>query len=196
MYTNNFLQRKQDVLSKLDKSSKEKWDKKIFRLCEKINNSSNYYTTSSCSGRIVIMVDQEKKAKGLFLKRYHNIISFNQLKKDLIEISKKNKKLIKFKQEPCILHVACKNFSYAEKIYNKVKLGGWKKSGIIASGKRLVVEMNGTEKLEFPIMSKGKILVDSFFLKLIVKKSNKNLKKSWERIEKLEKLEKLRNRKI
>ncbi len=191
MPRDNFLQRKQDVLLKIDKSSKCDWDKKIVSLCKKINSSENYYTTSSCSGRVAIMIDQEKKGKGLFLKRYHDLISFEQLKKDLTKITKDKKyknKLIKFKQEPCILHVACKSFDDAEKIYEKAKQGGWKRSGIIASGKRFVVEMNGTEKLEFPVINKRKILVEDNFLKLIVKKSNKNLEKSWKKIEKMKKL--------
>ena len=218
MPRDNFLQRKQDVLLKIDKSSKCDWDKKIVSLCKKINSSENYYTTSSCSGRVAIMIDQEKKGKGLFLKRYHDLISFTQLKKDLgnitklhseahgidkkklikktnglisfkrIRVSDERGNLIKFKQEPCILHVACKSFDDAEKIYEKAKQGGWKRSGIIASGKRFVVEMNGTEKLEFPVIEKGKILVSDDFLKIIVEKSNENLKKSWEKIDKLRKL--------
>ena len=67
-----FLQRKKSILSKPDKSSKKSWDKKIIKLCDKINLSENYYTTSSCSGRIVLMQDQEKKEHDLFLKGYHD----------------------------------------------------------------------------------------------------------------------------
>lgn len=219
MPRDNFLQRKHDVLLKIDKSSKGGYDKRIMKLCKKINSLENYYTTSSCSGRVVIMIDQEKKREGLFLKSYHDLISFGQLKKDLNNIIKLNSQvhsidrnlltkknrgfglinskqirasdergnLIKFKQEPCILHVACKGFDDAKKIYEKAKQGGWKISGIIASGKRFVVEINGTEKLEFPVIHGGKIIVADYFLRLVVKKSNKNLKKSWDRIERLRK---------
>ena len=66
MQQDNFLQRKNDLLNKKDKSSIGKWDEKIATLCEVINKKDNYYTTSSCSGRIVVMVDQEKKGSGLF----------------------------------------------------------------------------------------------------------------------------------
>ena len=61
-----FLQRKKAILKKLDKSSKGDWDEKIISLCDKINSNDNYYTTSSCSGRIIIMKDVVKKGKGLF----------------------------------------------------------------------------------------------------------------------------------
>ncbi len=200
---NNFLQRKKSILSKLDKSSKKKWDEKIISLCKKINSLENFYTTSSCSGRIVLMINQDKKEKGLFLKVYHEMISFNKLKKDLNEIVKKEKRIntlrvypetfsqkmftkgIKFKSEPCILHVACDSLDDAQSFLNKAKLAGWKRSGIIATRNRFVAELNSTEKLEFPIIEKNKILVDDKFLKIIVKESNKKLKKSWRKIGKL-----------
>jgi tRNA wybutosine-synthesizing protein 3 len=188
MLQDKFLKRKQDILSKIDKSFKNKWDKRIFKLCQKINFLENYYTTSSCSGRIVLMIDQDKKKKGLFIKIYHDLISFNQLKKDLNKIIKKSKKSIKFKMESCILHVACKTLEDAQVLHDKAKLAGWKRSGIIASGKRFIIELNSTEKLEFPIIKNSKILVNDEFLKIIIRESNRKLNKSWGKIEGLRKL--------
>ncbi|MBU3907060.1 MAG: hypothetical protein KKA64_02295 [Nanoarchaeota archaeon] len=188
MLKTSFLQRKKDILSKIDKSSKGDWDKHILKLCEKINSKEDFYTTSSCSGRIVLMKDSEIKKHGLFLKVDHNKISFNLLIKDLKEIVGKNKNLIMFKQESCILHVACSSLENAQKLYDKAKLAGWKKSGIISSGKRFIVELNSTEKLEFPIADRGKELVDEKFLKMIVKEANRKLKKGWEKIRRLEKI--------
>jgi len=185
MAKDKFNQRKLGVLSKKDKSSIGQWDKKILKLCEKINKKENYYTTSSCSGRIVIMIDKEKKQKDLFLKMYHNLISFSELRKELESISKKNIGLVKFKLEPCILHVVCKSVEDANILYNKAKLSGWKKSGIIALEKNIVLELNSTEKLEFPIIDKFNILVGDEFLKLIVKQSNQKMKRSWIKIQRL-----------
>lgn len=182
-----FAQRKKDILSKKDKSHIGKWDEKILDLCEKINKSENYYTTSSCSGRIIIIADQDKKARDLFLKRYHDLINLEQLKEDLEEVSNVNNKLIKFKLDPCALHVACKSLEDANKLYSKAKLVGWKKSGIIAIGKRYVVELNSTERLELPIISREKVLVDDEFLKILVKRANEKLKNTWKKIKNLEK---------
>jgi len=184
-----FLKRKRDILSKKDKSYKGFWDKHISKLCDRINLSNNYYTTSSCSGRVVLMIDQEKKGRDLFKKVYHEFISFEELKKDLNCILNecKNKK-IKFKLESCALHVACRTFEDAQELYNKAKLSGWKKSGIISSGSRFMVELTNTDKLEFPIIRKGKLLVDDEFLKVIVDEANKKLKKGWNRIKKFERV--------
>ena len=78
-----FNQRKKDVLSKLDKSHKSEWDEKISSLCDKINSLDDYYTTSSCSGRILLMINQDKNGKDLFLFVYHDKISLKKLKGDL-----------------------------------------------------------------------------------------------------------------
>ncbi len=204
---NNFQKQKKDILFKLDKSSIGKWDAKIISLCEKINSLENYYTTSSCSGRVVLIVDNAKKRPGLFVKVWHDLISFEGLKKSLEKCTTRRtpkslgqRKNIIFKQEPCILHVACNSLEQSLDFLKKARSVGFKRGGIISgerskskdfhvslvnSGKRFVLELIGTEKLEFPIIENGKILVDDEFLKMIVKKSNENLKKSWNRVVKL-----------
>ncbi|MFH1327147.1 MAG: tRNA wybutosine-synthesizing 3 family protein [archaeon] len=178
-----FNTRKKDILLKLDKSSKGDWDKKIAPLCNKINKMKNYYTTSSCAGRVVVLVDKEKKEPGSFLFVSHDLLNYKKLKNALNKVN--YSKLVKFKQEPCILHVACRTFKDAEVLLKKAQLAGWKRSGIISHKNKFVCELLSTEKLEFPLMNKGKILVDDDFLELVVKKSNENLKKSWEKIENL-----------
>ncbi len=186
MKKDNFNQRKKDILSKLDKSSKKSWDEKIISLCEKINSLENYYTTSSCSGRVVVMVDQEKKARNLFRFVSHDFIDFENFWKYL---PKKRARLnLKFKSEPCILHVACKSLEDAQWLLDKAKLSGWKKSGIISTSGRIMVELNGTDKLEFPFMRDGEILVRNDFLKVVIERSNRNLKKSWGKIERLKRI--------
>ncbi|MBU2053126.1 MAG: hypothetical protein KJ721_02695 [Nanoarchaeota archaeon] len=259
MPKDNFSQRKKSILSKEDKSSRGKWDSKIVSLCKKINEKEEYCTTSSCSGRVVVMVDKEKKESDLFKFVSHDLISLSQLREALNNIAarssqmdgsklatpsfslkkslsekvsksseqlstlqqqtsdfllttsnesrrvlrganlikfkqKQNQRfsiclnLVKFKQEPCLLHVACKTIEDAKKLLDKSRLVGWKKLGVVSLGNNMIVELSGTEKLEFPIVREGKILVGEEFLKVVVEKSNYNLKRNWKRIEKLGKL--------
>lgn len=183
----SFLQRKQDVLSKLDKSSIGKWDKHILNLCKKINSKENFYTTSSCSGRILLMIEQDKKGENLFLFVSHEKVTFPQLKYQLNKLKLLNKK-IKFKLEPCILHISCRTLEDAQTLFEKGKLAGFKRLGIIGTSHGFTFELNSTEKLEFPIIQNKKLLVDDNFLKIIIKDANKKLEKSWEKIKKLEKL--------
>jgi len=182
----NFNQRKKDVLSRRDKSLRGKWDEKIVDLCEKINSLDDHYTTSSCAGRSVLIIDKIKKQSGLFVKVYHDLISFEQLKEDLNKVIL-SKEIIKFKMEPCALHVACKTLEDAQNLLDKAKLAGWKRSGIIATGDRFMVELNSTEKIEFPIIKDNNILVDDEFLKIVIEDSNNKLKRSWKKIEGLKK---------
>jgi len=185
MPRDNFKFRKENQLGKKDKSLKQSWDKKIVSLCDKINAKENYYTTSSCSGRVLILIDSVEKRDDLFIKVWHEAVSFDELKKALEWID--CEKLVYFKQDPCILHVACANLESAQEIHDSAKLAGWKRCGIIASKKRFVVELNATGKLEFPIMNNGKILVSDDFLKIIVQEAGKKLQDSWEKIIDLEK---------
>ena len=184
--SDRFNQRKKDVLSKADKSHKQSWDGKITPLCNKINREKNYYTTSSCSGRIILMIEQEKKAENLFIAVYHDKITLEKLKKDLMVALKQNQN-IKFKLEPCILHVSCRSLEDAEKLIEKAKLAGWKKAGIIGTRNSFSVELNGSDRLEFPIIQNGRILVDDEFLKIVAEQANKKLEKSWTKIGKMEK---------
>ena len=181
-----FLKRKKDILSKKDKSFIGDIDDKIKSLCDRINSLEDCYTTSSCSGRVVLMIDQEKKDKELMLKIYHNFISFAELKKNLNELLKTGKN-IRFKMEPCALHVACREFEQAKKLCNDARVAGWKRTGIISSEKRFVIEMNSTEKLDFPVIRNRKMLVDDNFLKIIAEEANEKLERCWRKIEELEK---------
>jgi tRNA wybutosine-synthesizing protein 3 len=174
----SFNQRKQDMLSKKDKSTIGGWDEKIVELCEKINSLENYYTTSSCSGRVALIKDIEGERGDLFVKVWHDEISLE----DLSGIGEKE---VKFKQESPIIHVCCKDLENAESLLEKAREIGWKRSGIISTGKGFICELVSTEKIEFPFIKDGKVLVDDEFLKVVVEKANNNLKKGWDKIRRL-----------
>ena len=181
-----FQRRKQDCLSKADKSSIGEWDKPILSLCEKINKKADLYTLSSCSGRIVLVKNLDKKQPDMFLFRSHQRVSFDEFVKELKAAASKKETLI-FKQEPPILHVCCSDIESAEKLLNKARESGWKNSGIMSARGRIVLELRSTEYLALPIMEKGKLLVSEEFIKILVRESNKRLEKGWEKINRLEK---------
>jgi tRNA wybutosine-synthesizing protein 3 len=180
---NSFQQRKQDVLSKEDKSCIGKWDERIKELCDKINSLDNYYTTSSCSGRIMILKDSDKKGPGLFEFVSHDLVDFETFGKKI----KNLKGDFKFKQEPPIIHIACEGLDDAEKLLRMAQETGWKRSGIISLRRNIIIEIIGTRKIEFPLVKNGELLVNEKFLEIIVEKSNENLEKGWKFISKLEK---------
>jgi tRNA wybutosine-synthesizing protein 3 len=182
---NSFEQRKREVLLKKDKSNIGKWDKRIVSLCDKINKDERYYTTSSCSGRIMILKEENKKGPGLFKFVSHELISFEEFSKKLEEIKEGD---FKFKQESFILHIACRDIESARNLLDKGISSGIKRCGIISLGKNIIVELNSTERLEFPFIKDGKILVEDSFLKEVLGRSNFNLNKGWIKLKKLQKL--------
>lgn len=183
-----FTRRKQDTLKKDDKSSIGEIDLPIRELCEKINSKGSLYTLSSCSGRIVLIKNLEKKQPDMFVFRSHGKVEFDELMKALYAASRKKETLI-FKQEPPIMHICCKSLSDAEKILNIARECGWKNSGIMSIGgkTRIVLELRSTEYLALPVMDKGNLLVSDSFIRLLLKESNKRLERGWEKIRKLEK---------
>jgi tRNA wybutosine-synthesizing protein 3 len=182
----NFEQRKSDVLKKGDKSSVGKWDEKIEALCGKINRKTDYYTTSSCSGRALLMVDKPAKDRRLSLWVSHDRVRFNELNSEIRRVSKEYS--VKFKVDPPIIHVICRDFDSARKLLDAGFGSGWKNSGAISMGKNIVIELRGTEKLELPVIDNGRVPVSQEPIKLLAEKSNLKIKKGWKLIRDLSNL--------
>ena len=126
----NFEKEKKDFLAKKDKSRKGSIDNKIKKLVNKINSFKDFYTTSSCSGRILLLAipKSNKKNEVQYLFRLHKKINNNEFKK-LIKIMK-SKKIPKedvwFIVQPVILHIACKDIDNAKKLLNTARDIGFK----------------------------------------------------------------------
>lgn len=179
----NFPHEKKQFLSKPDKSFAGGIDEAILPLCRLINSKQDYYTTSSCAGRILLIKETEKKQEKVFLFITHKKTSLSEIKKVLSKI--KSKELIYFKHEPVILHAACKNLADAFSLVNKALNAGWKKSGIISKNNR--VELVSTEILAAPIMKNGKMLIDENYLKFLIQEANIKLSKTRKKISNLSK---------
>jgi len=170
-----FDEDKKRALAKEDKSKKGSWDLRIKDLCDRINCLNDYYTTSSCSGRIVIVKDGEKKP-GMILFSSHNKAGLEEIKKFL-----ENEK-IWIKMEPCALHICCRNFESAFDLLGKARGCGWKRSGIM-SDRKIACELFSTENLAVPVFDR----MDYNYLEQVINECNKKLEKTWIKIEKLRK---------
>jgi tRNA wybutosine-synthesizing protein 3 len=179
----DFQKEKKEFLGKKDKSRKGSIDIKIRKLASKINSFDNFYTTSSCSGRILLSAipESNKKNEVKYLFSSHRKIRFAEIKK--IICSGLPKDDVWFKVQPVILHVACKNTGDAKKLLNTARDIGFRRSGIISMGKsKVVLELISTEKIEAIVSRKGKLLIDEDYFKILVKEGNKKLEKTWKKI--------------
>lgn len=182
---------KKNILSKEDKSKKGSIDGPIIKLVNKINRLDNYYTTSSCSGRIMLIKRAESgrknEAEWLFVS--HETIKFDDLKEALSDLPEED---VWFREESMILHVCCRTIEDAEKILEIAAEAGFKRAGIATTKKKIMVEIMGTEFIDALIAKDGKLIVDENYLKIIVDYANKKLTKGHERINNFEKtIEKL-----
>ena len=180
-----FSEQKKNFLSKPDKSGIGGIDEDIRKLVNLINKSSCYYTTSSCAGRIVLMKEIGKKQENAFIFVTHRKVSFDQIKTAFNH--SKTIEMIYLKEEPCILHVACRTPANSEKLVNVARQCGWKKSGIISLKKdKVMAELVSTERVETPIANKGRFLISDDYLEVLVKECNQKLSLTRQKIKKLE----------
>jgi len=199
-----FEKEKNDFLRKKDKSRKGSIDVKIKKLVDKINSLEDFYTTSSCSGRILLLAipRSNKKNEVQYLFATHKKTNYNEIKK-IINKTQENQRFsghrkskgfsselpkndVWFKVEPVILHIASENLNSAKKILNTARDIGFRRSGIISLGKnRVTMEFVSTEKIETIVSKNGKLVIDGDYFKILIKEGNQKLEKTWEKIERL-----------
>lgn len=178
-----FQQHKADFLKKLDKSKKGTIDKEVLPLINLINKKPHYYTTSSCSGRIVILSKKsEKKQESNWLFKTHKPTSFKEIKSKLKNHPKHK---VWFRFEPLILHIVADTIQNAQKLVNIARNIGFKRSGIQSTRKKITIEIASTEILATIIADKGKLLINDDYLKVLIKEANKKLKRTRKKIKRL-----------
>lgn len=178
----DFKLRKANILNKLDKSLKGSIDQPIRELISKINNSDNYYTTSSCSGRIVLLKTlNNKKQDSEWLLCSHDEITIHAI---IIALEDPPAEPVWFKYEPPIIHACADTLENAGVLLDKAKQCSFKKSGI-TSVKNLVLEIRSQEHINFLISANKKLLAPEDFIEHQVKKANEKMKRCLEKINKL-----------
>ncbi|MBI2125076.1 hypothetical protein HYU08_00815, partial [Candidatus Woesearchaeota archaeon] len=148
-------------------------------LLETINALSDYYTTSSCSGRVYLWKGTGKKSETQWLRVSHDIIQ-----EEFFACSEKGG-LVWLRLEGMILHVACKDLQSAHTLLEKARKF-YKKSCILSASSKIIVEIRGSEFMEMPLYRDGELLFSGDFswLKEII---NQKLEKMWKDMEKFKK---------
>ncbi|MFP4111531.1 MAG: tRNA wybutosine-synthesizing 3 family protein [Candidatus Woesearchaeota archaeon] len=184
---------KKDVLRKLssiDKSKKGSVDSDILDLINLINSKKDYYTTSSCSGRIMLI---DKGAGRKDLSKWLLSSHFPIETKDFLEVfsddylsSEEFKKAeVWFMEEPAILHVCARDIDSAKVFLELVREISFKRSGIISMSRRIIIEILDTEKMETLVTKKGKLYVDPEYADILVKEANNKLKRTKDKLKRL-----------
>jgi tRNA wybutosine-synthesizing protein 3 len=185
-----FLDAKEIAMKKLEKACvKDEVDEDILNLLSIINGSQDYYTSSSCAGRIVLLeipsIGDKKEA--VFLGKWHREIDSSEL----ISAAKKSEKGMTWllAQAP-ILHLGAKTISAADELLKTAISCGFKDSGLKSLGKKIIIEVCSTERLDAPVGKDGILFCNDNHLQLLVNISNEVIRKSSVKLKKFE--EKLR----
>ena len=190
MKERDFLENKKIALKKLEKAKKEKLaDGGIIPILDLINQTEDYFTSSSCYGRTVLLelpiIGDKKEAK--FLGKWHRTVNASEIL-DSVKYAKKGQIWI-LSQSP-IIHIAAKTQFAADKMLKTAIACSFKHSGLKSLDKKIVVEVCSTERLDAPVGKDGILFCNKDHLDLLVNISNEIMKKSTLKLKKFE--EKLR----
>lgn len=180
-----FQQAKKMAMESLQKALKEgKVDEKVMPILALLNGMDDFFTTSSCSGRIVVMEIPSigKKKDAHFLGKWHREVNVAEVK-DAIERHHQGEIWL-LVQSP-IFHVSTLSMEKAKGLMRVALQSGFKNSGIKSVNGRIVVELCSTERLDFIIVKNGKMMCND--LEEIVKIANTMMERIKEKLKRLEK---------
>ena len=182
-----FESQKREAMKKLsDAVDSGNADKGILPLLEFINSLEDFYSTSSCSGRVVLLHDMGNKLDSSWLGKWHREVGVDE-----VLAAMKNPPAggtVLFKYESAILHLVARDLKGAKKLLVIAREAGYKRAGIQGLNEdRHLVEICDTGSIDVPIIEKGKVLVDDNYMGCLVALANKKFRNGMEKLERLEK---------
>lgn len=177
---------KASALQKLAQAvRKKKADEPALSLLGILNSKKDFFTSSSCYGRILLIDFIGVKGKSRFIGRWHRKVSFAEVKRTL---QKEKGRQIWLRMEPLIIHISCRNLAAAQKILNIKNKLCIKRGGIFHIAKdRIQIEFEGTKRAEALVKLGNKIIIPDSALKKLVEIANKRFEenaKDWRELKK------------
>ncbi|MBN2066653.1 MAG: hypothetical protein JW771_07615 [Candidatus Thermoplasmatota archaeon] len=182
----NFLDAKEKALAALDKACNDKdVDAQILSLLDDLNAFDEYYTSSSCAGRIVVLelpcIGDKQHAH--FLGKWHHQITVEDV---TVAVKKATSGLIWILAQSPIVHVGATTTASANHLVNLANSCGFKHSTLKSAGKKFMVEICSTERLDAPIGNNGTLLCRGEYLDLLVTIANEVMERSQQKLNRLE----------
>ncbi len=149
-----------------------------------INKIEGFYTSSSCAGRIVLLEIPQigDKQGATFLGIWHRNIRLQELSD---ASTKATKGLLWLLAQAPIIHIGVETLPLAEKMVKTAISCGFKNSSIRSLGKKIIIELCSTERLDAPIGRDGCLFCDEKQLSLLVEISNEVIERSSEKLSRL-----------
>ncbi|MBN1861598.1 MAG: hypothetical protein JW840_09085 [Candidatus Thermoplasmatota archaeon] len=182
MTRKEFLDAKEKALRCLHNArSKNEVDEGILQVLELINTIKGCYTSSSCAGRIVLLEIPQigDKRAATFLGIWHRTIEPAEIQ---VAMTKATNGLLWLLAQAPILHVGVESLTLAEMMMKTAISCGFKNSAVKSLGKKIVVEICSTERLDAPIGRDSSLFCQDNHLALLVEISNEVMKRSQEKL--------------
>ncbi|XP_056388665.1 tRNA wybutosine-synthesizing protein 3 homolog [Hyla sarda] len=179
-----FMHWKLQALRKTDLSKKGSVDKDIEEVVRDINLQDCYFTTSSCSGRIILIDEnpdvslvQKENCSWLFVT--HDLCT----KEDVFSGLQKASGDAVLKFEPFVLHVQCRTLEDAQLLHGVAINSGFRNSGITVGKKgKIIMAVRSTHCLEVPLSHKAKCLVSDEYVEFLVQTASLKMEENKKRI--------------
>jgi len=189
-----FFENKRRAIEKLQKAMEmKKVDERAKPIIDKINSLFDYFTTSSCSGRIVLLEipSAGRKRKARFLGKWHEEVKIENV---MEAIKKARHGEIWFLVQSPIFHVSTISIKNARILLNAAIQSGFKYSSIKALNGKIVVEILSTEKMDVPVGKDGNLYVSKEYMEMLVNISNMLLRRMHKKLSRLDrKLKEMQN---
>lgn len=166
-------------------------DLEIKPLLDIINSKSDYFTTSSCAGRIVLLQLPKlgDKENAEFLGKWHRNVEVEEVN-EAFKNAQENLSVFLLAQSP-IIHVRCRTLNSAIALRNIAVESGLKYSTIKSlkvnsrsEPVKIVVEILSSENIHVPIAKGKKLYPDEDYLTFIVENANSALSRAQKKIKK------------
>ncbi|XP_016072303.1 PREDICTED: tRNA wybutosine-synthesizing protein 3 homolog isoform X2 [Miniopterus natalensis] len=156
-----FRRWKAQSLNKADLSRKGSVDEGVAELVQLLNAREQYFTTSSCAGRILLL---DGNINGFEVQKQNCcwlLVTHKPCVKDdvIVALKKANGDAV-LKFEPLVLHVQCRQLQDAQ-----------------------LLAVRSTHGLEVPLSHKGKLMVTEEYIDFLLKIANQKMEENKKRIE-------------
>ena len=182
-----FLKARNATLTSLAKAiEKGMVDEKMVPIVEKINARTDFFTTSSCAGRIVVVETPSfgNKRRARFLGKWHRAVEVSEVLEALKGASVGE---LWFLVQSPILHVTAISMQDAATMLAVAIQSGFKHSSIKAANGKIVVEVLTTERIDTPLGIDGKVYGGKEYIALLVAIANKMMERVDRKLKRLEK---------
>ena len=186
-----FSQYKSNAMKKLEHALSEGLvDEGVISVINSFNSHPDIFTTSSCAGRIqlIILPDIGRKDSVQRRKTWHREVTVDDVEGAISEFDIPDYSIVILQAQSPIFHLSCRTMELAIKLRGIVHGQGWKYSSLITGNdEKWNVEILSANRIDNLLFRKGVISPpDKERLNFIIEESNKILVKAQARLEALE----------